>query len=68
MEKNNRDGKLLTTEELAERWSMDAGSLENWRQDPKKGPVFIKLGEGSSSPVRYRLIDIEAYEESMRSK
>ena len=57
----SRDGKLLTTEELALRWSMDAGSLENWRTEGK-GPIFIKMGQGSSAPVRYRMCDIEDWE------
>lgn len=61
----SRDGKLLTTEELAERWSMDPGSLENWR-NAKKGPVFIKLGKAGSSLVRYRLSDVEAWEAKMQ--
>ena len=65
--KNSRDGKLFTTEELAMRWSMDPGSLENWRNDGK-GPIFIKLGSGSSAPVRYRLCDIETWEEKMEKK
>jgi len=63
----SRDGKLLTTEELAQRWSMDSGSLENWRNDGK-GPVFIKMGSGSSAPVRYRLCDIEAWEKKKEVK
>ena len=61
MSKSTRDGKLFTTDELAARWSMDPGSLENWRNDGK-GPVFIKMGSGSSAPVRYRLCDIEDWE------
>jgi len=59
-----QEERLLTTEQLAERWTMDAGSIENWRQI-NKGPRFIKLGEGSSAPVRYRLSDVEAYEKEM---
>jgi len=67
MAKNTRDGKLLTTEELAQRWSMDAGSLENWR-NANKGPIFIKMGSGSSAPVRYRVSDIEAWEKKQEIK
>jgi len=59
---SSRDGVLLTTEELAQRWKMDAGTLENWRNE-KKGPIFIKLGQGGSAPVRYRVCDIEKWEE-----
>ena len=67
MGKNDRDGKLLTTEELAARWSVDPGTIENWRTE-KKGPIFIKLGSGSGSPVRYRLHDVVAWEEKMARK
>jgi hypothetical protein len=55
--------KLLTTEELAERWSVDPGTVDNWRK-AKKGPPFVKLGKGVSAPVRYRLSDIEKYEQT----
>ena len=68
MAKNTRDGKLLTTEELSERWQMDSGTLENWRQ-AKKGPVFIKLGsKAGSSLVRYRESDVIEYEKKMERK
>ena len=63
----SRDGKLLTTDELAARWSMDPGSLENWR-NAGKGPLFIKMGQGSSAPVRYRVSDVEAWEKKMEAK
>ena len=61
MKKNNGNGVLLTTEQLAKRWGMNAGSVENMR-NRNKGPVCIKLGRGNSAPVRYRLTDIEAFE------
>ena len=64
MPKNDRDGKLLTTEELAERWSLDSGTLENWRT-AKKGPIFLKMGKGHSCLVRYRLQDVIDCEEKM---
>jgi hypothetical protein len=67
MSKNNRDGKLLTTEELAQRWSMDSGSIENWR-NAGKGPIFIKVGIGGAAPVRYRLCDIETWEKKHEVK
>ena len=56
--------QLLTTDELADRWTMDPGTIENWR-GAKKGPRFLKLGKGASAFVRYRLVDIELYEEKM---
>jgi len=67
MSKNTRDGKLLTTDELAQRLGMDSGSLENWR-NAGKGPIFIKMGQGNSAPVRYRLCDIEAWEKKHEVK
>ena len=53
--------RLLTTEQLGERWAMDPGTIENWR-NADKGPVFLKMGDAGSAPVRYRLSDIIAYE------
>lgn len=63
--KKSRDGKLLTTEELALRWSMDSGTIENWR-NTGKGPIYIKLGNAGSSLVRYRVSDVEEYERKMQ--
>lgn len=53
--------KVLTTIELAARWKMAVGSLENWRQQ-KKGPRFIKMGGAKNADVRYRITDVEAFE------
>lgn len=47
----------LTTDELANRWSMSSGALINWR-DQSQGPRYIKVGR----LVRYRLEDILEYE------
>lgn len=47
----------LTTQELADRWRMSAGTLSNWRASGR-GPRFFRIG----SKVLYRLIDIEAWE------
>ena len=64
---HGRFDALLTTEQLAERWGMEPGSLENWRRE-KKGPVSIKLGEGDRSPVRYRLADVEKFEKESEQR
>jgi len=56
-----KDEALLTTNELAKRWKMSAGSLENWRRSGK-GPSFVKFGKGAHAIVRYRLFDIQKYE------
>ena len=49
--------KLLTTEELANRWKVAVGTLENWRHQGK-GPTWLKIG----GQARYRLADVLAYE------
>lgn len=50
---------LLTTADLARRWSMHPASLTNMRSQ-KRGPAYVKLGKA----VRYRIADIEAFEAS----
>ena len=45
--------------QLANRWDVSEGTLERWRSEGI-GAVFLKL----KGQVRYRLVDIEAYEES----
>ena len=59
--------KFLTTEELAERWSMSAGTLKNWRSIGK-GPSFIKHGKSKQGKdlVRYLISDIMKYENKIR--
>ncbi len=47
---------------LAQRWYVCEGTLERWRAEGI-GPKFLKL----QGRVLYRLIDIEAYEESCLS-
>jgi predicted DNA-binding transcriptional regulator AlpA len=49
----------LNQKQVAERWGVSLASLERWRSEGL-GPKFLKIGGG----VRYRLLDIEAYEES----
>jgi len=49
----------LNQKQLANRWSVSEATLERWRS-VGIGPVFLKL----FSQVRYRLEDIEAFEES----
>ncbi len=48
---------LLTTTDLAKRWSMTKESLENWRVK-KIGPAYLKIG----SKVLYKPEVIEAWE------
>ena len=54
--------QMLTTEELARRWRMNENTLRRWRLDGL-GPNYIKMGEGPKSSVRYRLADIENFED-----
>lgn len=49
----------LNQKQLATRWAVSEATLERWRSIGI-GPVFLKL----SGQVRYRLTDIEAFEES----
>ncbi|HBG35067.1 MAG: hypothetical protein A2X70_04425 [Alphaproteobacteria bacterium GWC2_42_16] len=49
---------LLTPEALAERWNITPATLSQWRWNGR-GPLFIKMNKG----VRYRLSDIERFEE-----
>lgn len=50
---------LLTEEDLSKRWQCGRQSLTNQRYEGR-GPRWIKLGR----LVRYRLADVEAYENS----
>ena len=48
----------LTPEQLAERWEVTLDTLQRWRRE-HVGPRFFKI----ERRVRYRLDDIEAYEQ-----
>lgn len=52
----------LTQTHLAKRWSVSEGTLERWRTEGI-GPIFLKL----KGQVRYRIRDVEQYEESCLS-
>lgn len=56
----SNDETFLTPKELAQRWDVTERTLYNWRKEGK-GPAFVTLGP----KYRYRLSDIEAYEEQM---
>ena len=49
----------LNQKQLAIRWAVSQATLERWRS-AGIGPLFLKL----SGQVRYRLADVEAFEES----
>jgi hypothetical protein len=50
---------LLTEAQLAVRWQLSRGTLANQRSQGR-GPAYLKL----AGRVRYRLSDIEAYEQA----
>jgi hypothetical protein len=50
---------LLTDAQLAIRWQLSRGTLANQRSQGR-GPAYLKL----AGRVRYRLSDIEAYEQA----
>jgi predicted site-specific integrase-resolvase len=52
----------LNQRALATRWNVSEATLERWRTEGI-GPIFLKL----QGRVLYRLIDVEAYEESRLS-
>ncbi|WP_408951451.1 helix-turn-helix transcriptional regulator [Lysobacter sp. Hz 25] len=53
----------LSTDQLAARWEVTVDTIERWRSEGI-GPRFLKV----TRAIRYRLSDIEAFEElSVRS-
>ena len=55
----------LTTDELALRWSLNKGTLRNWRSFGM-GPQYIKLGKGKPAKVLYPLVSILDYEKKCK--
>jgi hypothetical protein len=51
---------LLTNDEAANILGIRPNTLEIWRHKGK-GPKYIKLGTGKSSPIRYRRTDIQVW-------
>lgn len=51
------NSKHLDVSQLAERWHLSEGTLNQWRRYGK-GPLYLKIGD----KVLYRLSDVEAYE------
>lgn len=54
------DSPWITREELAERLRVSPSTLAGWAVK-KKGPRFARFGRH----IRYRLSDVEAWEESL---
>ena len=56
---------ILTEEQLAERWNLDPEVVARKRRSGD-GPRYVPLTESRTKrTIRYRLADIEAYEESL---
>jgi hypothetical protein len=49
---------FLSTNDLAKRWNLRAGTLSRWRQYGT-GPTFLKFGK----TIRYRVEDVIEYEQ-----
>jgi predicted site-specific integrase-resolvase len=52
---------LLTQEDVAQRWKLNARTLERWRWQGT-GPRFVRIG----GAIRYRVKDLEEYEKRRR--
>lgn len=57
--KRMKTEQCMTQTDLAEHWRLSGATLERWRTE-SGGPLFLKLG----NQVRYRLQDVEAFEEA----
>ena len=54
---------VLTEEALAERWGFEVKTLRNMR-GRKTGPRWFRPTGAPRGPVRYRLEDVEEWEEN----
>ena len=52
--------RLLTPQEVAERWALSEDTLRRWRSEGC-GPNYVRLG----GRIRYRLAEVMRYEASM---
>jgi len=55
------DKQMLTTKELAVRWSISSNTLQQWRTQGKP-PAFVKVNKN----IRYRKEDVLAVEKDNR--
>lgn len=53
--------EYITTKELAKRWGIREDTLRHHRMNGT-GPEYMRIGEGSKAPVRYKLSHIIEYE------
>lgn len=61
---NDETDPLMPPKKTASIIGVSPGTLANWRV-AGKGPRYIKLGDSRTSPVRYRLSDVEDYLSAM---
>lgn len=52
---------VLTSKQLAIRWGLAENTIRKWRV-AGIGPAYMKLGDGRSAEVRYRIVDVEQWE------
>ena len=55
-----RDGRLLTSKEVARLIGIKENTLRLWRSQGR-GPRYLKAGDTPQSEVRYRASDVEAW-------
>lgn len=55
--------ELITSNELADRWGINEGSLRMMRV-AGRGPRYLKLGTGPRPRIRYRLAEVVAFEKN----
>ena len=61
----NHEDRLVRAEEAANLLGVQPGTLKVWRYRGT-GPAFHRIGNGSTSPVAYRLSDLMAWLEERR--
>jgi predicted DNA-binding transcriptional regulator AlpA len=55
--------RLLTPKQLTERLQVSNATLRKWRMDGR-GPSYIKMGDSQNAAVRYKLEDVQEWENS----
>jgi hypothetical protein len=55
--------KNFTTYEAAEYLGLKESTLRDWRCE-KRGPRYVKMGKSRNAAVRYRVRDLDAYQDS----
>ena len=57
--------RLLTMEDLADRWGVGVDTLRRWRRAGKM-PKEIRLNGSTAKGVRYAIGDVIAHEETLK--